>query len=221
MLPEDLPRHMQQHVNNQPEEQPQQHTYQDAFLIQSDQLQQRQQSNIPSPSFSKTDFADSNAKFSTSVAPSIQNMLGSLCADGSGNLFDFSRTGQSMLGEPSQQSWVSKFTHSQGNTSANSVSLPPYPGKDTAVERENLSLDGQNHALFGANLDSGLLLPTTLSSIGTSVNANVSSMPSGVSGFQSSLYGCMQDSSELLHSAAQVDPPTPTRTFVKVQTTSY
>ena len=148
-------------------------------------------------------------------------MLGSLCADGSGNLFDFSRTGQSMLSEPSQQSWVSKFTHSQGNTSANSVLLPPYPGKDAAVEQEHLSLDSQNHALFGANLDSGLLLPTTLSSIGTSVNANVSSMPSGVSGFQSSLYGCMQDSSELLHNAAQVDSPTPTRTFVKVQTTAY
>ncbi|GFZ09488.1 auxin response factor 8 [Actinidia rufa] len=202
MLPEDLPRHMQQQVNNQPEEQPQQHTYQDAFLIQSDQLQQRQQSNIPdqlqqrqqsnipSPSFSKTDFADSNAKFSTSVAPSIQNMLGSLCADGSGNLFDFSRTAQC------------HFHHILEKT--------------LLWSEKNLSLDGQNHALFGANLDSGLLLPTTLSSIGTSVNANVSSMPSGVSGFQSSLFGCMQDSSELLHSAAQVDPPTPTRTFVKV-----
>ncbi|XP_057492578.1 auxin response factor 8 [Actinidia eriantha] len=215
MLPEDLPRHMQQQVNNQPEEQPQQHTYQGAFLIQNDQIQQRQQSNIPSPSFSKTYFADSNAKFSTSVAP-IQNMLGSLCADGRGNLFDFSRTGQSMLSEPSQQSWVSKFTHSQGNASANSVSLPQYPGKDAAAEQENLSLNGQNHALFGANLDSGLLLPTTVSSIGTSVNANVSSMPLGVSGFQSSLYGCMQDSPELLHSAAQVNSPSPTRTFVKV-----
>ncbi|KAL6959760.1 Arf8-1p [Sarracenia purpurea var. burkii] len=187
MLPENLTRNMQQQVN-QPE---------DAFLIQSDQLQQRQQSNnIPSLSFSKTDFADSNAKFSTSVAPCIQNMLGSLCADGSGNLFDFSRTGQSMLSEPpSQQPWVSKLTHSQ---------LPPYTGKDAGLEQENCSLDGQNHSLFGANMDSGLLLPTTLPSIGTS------------SGFQSSLYGCMQDSSELMHNAARVDSPTPTRTFVKV-----
>ncbi|CAL5371465.1 unnamed protein product [Camellia sinensis] len=218
MLPENLPRHMQQQVCNQPEEQRQQHTYQDAFLIQSDQLQHRQQQpNVPSPSFSKTDFADSNPKFSTSVAPCIQNMLGSLCTEGSGNLFNFSRTGQSMLSEPSQQPWVSKFTHSQVNTSANSALLPPYPGKEAAVEQENCSLDAQNHALFGANIDSGLLLPTTLSNIGTSsVNAVVSSMPLGASGFQSSLFG-MQDSSELLHSAAQVDPSTPTRnTFVKV-----
>ncbi|KAL7192773.1 hypothetical protein ACSBR2_024568 [Camellia fascicularis] len=218
MLPENLPRHMQQQVGNQPEEQRQQHTYQDAFLIQSDQLQHRQQQpNVPSPSFSKTDFADSNPKFSTSVAPCIQNMLGSLCTEGSGNLFNFSRTGQSMLSEPSQQPWVSKFTHSQVNTSANSVLLPPYPGKEAAVEQENCSLDAQNHALFGANIDSGLLLPTTLSNIGTSsVNAVVSSMPLGASGFQSSLFG-MQDSSELLHSAAQVDPSTPTHnTFVKV-----
>ncbi|KAL7231150.1 hypothetical protein ACSBR2_009426 [Camellia fascicularis] len=217
MLPENLPRHMQQQVNNQSEEQPQQHTYQDPFLIQSDQLQQRQQSNVPSHSFSKIDFADSNAKFSTSVTPCIQNMLGSLSTDGSANLFNFSSTGQSMVSEPSQQPWVSKFTHSQVNPSANSVSLTPYPGKDTAVEQENCSLDGQNHALFGANIDPGLLLPTTLSSIGTSsVNADVSSMPLGASGFQSSLYGCMQDSSELLHSAAQVDPPTANCTFVKV-----
>ncbi|KAJ6421198.1 hypothetical protein OIU84_028553 [Salix udensis] len=36
------------------------------------------------------------------------------------------------------------------------------------------------------------------------------------SGFQNSLYGCGQDSSELLPNAGQMDPPTPSRTFVKV-----
>ncbi|XP_052194955.1 auxin response factor 8 isoform X3 [Diospyros lotus] len=212
MLSENLPLHMQQQVNSLPEEQRQQHHYQASYLVQSDQLQQRQQSN--SPSFSKTEFTDLSTKFSTSAAPSVQNMLGSLSPDGSSSIFNFSRAGQSILGEPSQQPWLSKFTRSQVSTSTDTVSLPQYPGKD--VERENCSLDTQNHALFGANIDSGLLLPTTLPSIGvSSVNADMSS-PLGASGFQSATYGCMQDTSELLHSAAQIDPPTPSRTFVKV-----
>lgn len=216
---------MLQQANNQPEEQPQQQTYQDSFLIQSDQLQNRQQPNVPSPSFSKTDFADSNAKFATSVGPCVQNMLGSFCTDGSGNnLHDLSQTGQTMVSNLSEQHWVSKFTNSQVNPCINnSMSLPRYPGKDANVEQESCSLESHNRSVFGANNDSGLLLPTTLSGIcDSAVNANVSSMALGASGFRSSLYGCMQDSSELLHSAeAQVDPPTPTRTFVKVQTTLY
>jgi len=143
-------------------------------------------------------------------------MLGSMSAEGSGNIFSFSRTGQSMFSEPSQQApqWVSKFTHLQANTSANSVSLPSYPGKDSSLEQENCN--SQNHALFGANIDSGLLLPTTLPNIGTSVNTDTSSVPLAGSGFQNSLYGCIQDSSEMLHSAGNVDPTNPNRTFVKV-----
>lgn len=207
-------------ANNQPEERPQQQNYQDSFLIQNDQLQIRQQPNVPSPSFSKTDFAESNAKFSTSVGPCVQNMLGSFRTGRSGNnLHDLAQAGQTMLSELSEQPWGSKFTNSQVNPSINSsVSLPPYPGKDANVEQENCSFESHNHSVFSGNNDSGLLLPTTLSGIGDSaVNGNVSSMALGASGFQSSLYGCMQDSSELMQSVeSQVDPPTPTRTFVKV-----
>ncbi|XAR73643.1 hypothetical protein NMG60_11007681 [Bertholletia excelsa] len=218
LLTENMPRHGQQQVNSQPVEQPQQQTYQDGFLIQGDHLQQRQQSHIPSPSFSKADFIDGNPKFPTSVSPCIPNMLGSISSEGSGNLINFSRTGQSMTSEPPQQQWSSKFTHPLVSTSANSVSLPPYPGKDAALEQETGSLDVQNHAIFGANVDSGLLL-STHSSIGTStVNADMSSMPLGHSGFQSSIFSCLQDSPELLHSAAQ-DQPTPACTFVKVYKT--
>uniref|UniRef100_F6HFY5 Auxin response factor n=1 Tax=Vitis vinifera TaxID=29760 RepID=F6HFY5_VITVI len=221
ILQDNLPRHLlQQQLNNQQEQPQQQHSYQESFQIQSDQLQQRPQPNVPSLSFSKADFPDSNTKFSSITPSSMQNMLGSMCPEGSGNLLNFSRTtGQSMLSEqPPQQPWATKFTHSQFNAFANSTSLPPFTGKDAAVEPENCNLDAQNHTLFGVNIDSsGLLLPTTVPSFGSSsVDADVSSMPLGASGFQGSLFGCVQDPSELLQNAGQVDPPTPSRTFVKV-----
>ncbi|KAM7519911.1 hypothetical protein LguiB_018873 [Lonicera macranthoides] len=202
-LPENLPRPEEHHPQPQ-------RTFPEAYL---------QQSNIPSPSFSKTEFGDSNSKFSPSVAhSSMQNMMGPLCTEGGGNLLNFARAGQSMLGEqapPPHQSWASKFPHSHGvNTSSGS-------GPPLAVEQENCSLDTQNQALFGAtNIDSsGLRLPTTISKIGTSsIDADISSVPLGASGFQGSLFGYMQDTSELLHGAGggQVEPSTPTCTFVKV-----
>ncbi|KAL8133811.1 auxin response factor 8-like isoform X1 [Apium graveolens] len=217
LLPENHPRQQQQ-LSSRPEDH---HTaYPEAYLIQSELLQQRQQANVPSPSYPKSDFSDASTKNSASISPSnMQNMLGSLSSQGSGNLMNFTRTGHSMLAEQptQQQSWVSKFTSQQVHTSA-SLSLPPYPGKEAAVEQDSTSLDAQNQALFGSNIDSaGLLLPTTVSNHNTSsVDADIPSMPLGASGFHSSLYGYMQDSSELLHSAGHVDPPTPSSTFVKV-----
>nr|XP_009769536.1 PREDICTED: auxin response factor 8-like isoform X3 [Nicotiana sylvestris] len=218
MLSENLQRQQKQQSNNQSEEQAHQHAYQEAFQIPHDQLQQRQQPpNIPSP-FSKEDFAYLNSKFSASVAPSgVQNMLGSFCSEGSSNSLNINRTGQSVVIEqPSQQSWISKFTQSQLNTCSNSSPLPTY-GKDTLNPRENCSLDTQNQALFGASIDSsGLLLPTTVSNV-TTTCADISSMPLGMnSGYQNSLYGYVQDSSELLHNAGQNDPPNASHTFVKV-----
>nr|XP_016493411.1 PREDICTED: auxin response factor 8-like isoform X3 [Nicotiana tabacum] len=218
MLSENLQRQQQQQPNNQSEEQAHQHAYQEAFQIPHDQLQQRQQPpNIPS-SFSKEDFADLNSKFSASVAPSgVQNMLGSFCSEGSSNSLNINRTGQSVVIEqPSQQSWISKFMQSQLNTCSNSSPLPTY-GKDTLNSRENCSLDTQNQALFGASIDSsGLLLPITVSNV-TTTCADISSMPLGMnSGYQNSLYGYVQDSSELLHNAGQNDPPNASHSFVKV-----
>ncbi|WOG97475.1 hypothetical protein DCAR_0416815 [Daucus carota subsp. sativus] len=217
LLPESHHRQLQQQSSNRPTEE-HHSAYPEAYLIQSELLQQRQQANVPSPSYPKSDFSDANSKTSASISPNMQNMLGSLSSEGSGNLMNFTRNGQSMIAEqPAQQSWVSKFASSQVHTSA-SLSLPPYPGKAAAVEQESSSLDAQNQALFGSNIDSsGLLLPTTVSSHNTSsIDADIPSIPLGTSGFHNSLYGYMQDSSELLHSAGHVDPPTPSSTFVKV-----
>lgn len=195
-------------------------TYEDAFhLIRNEQnLQQRQQSTVPLTSFPKTDLTDSNTKYSTSVSPScIQNMLGTFCPEGSESV-NFTRANQSMLSQqPNQQHpWrASKF----GNAFPSAISVAPYEVKDNAVEPEKCSLDPHNHnTLFGVNIDpSGLLLPAAMTSYSTpsSGDADMASIPLGSSGF----YGCIQDSSELLHgsiSAGQVDPPTPTRPFVKV-----
>ncbi|KAF9683819.1 hypothetical protein SADUNF_Sadunf04G0053800 [Salix dunnii] len=219
-----LPRHLlQQQLNNQPDDQSQQHQhiYHGGLQIQTDQLH-RQQSNLPSPSFSKTEYIDSSSKFSATNTP-MQNMLGSLCSEGSINLLDFSRAGQSTLTEQlPQQSWIPKYAHQEVNAFANSISLPQtYPEKDPSMEAENCSSDAHNPTLFGANIDSsGLLLPTTVPRYSTSpIDADVSSMPLGDSGFQNSLYGCVQDSSELLSNAGQMDPPTPSQTFVKVYKT--
>ncbi|KAK4710063.1 hypothetical protein R3W88_004576 [Solanum pinnatisectum] len=217
MLSENLQRQSEQQSNNQSEEQAHQHAYQEAFQIPHDQLQQRQPSNVSSP-FLKADFADLNSKFSASVAPpGVQDMLGSLCSEGSSNKLNINRTGQSeIIEQPPQQSWMSKFTESQLTTCPNSSPLPTY-GKDTSINpRENCSLGFQNQGLFGANVNSsGHLLPTTVSIV-TTTCADMSLMPLGASGYQNSLYGYVQDSSELLHNAGQIDPPNATHTFVKV-----
>ncbi|KAJ7960002.1 Auxin response factor [Quillaja saponaria] len=221
VLKENLPQHLlQQPLNNQGEDQAQQQgTYHNTLLIQSDQLHQRQ-SIIPSPSYSKPDFMDSSTKFSASVSHG-QNMLSSLCPEGSGTLLNLTRTGQSVLNEQlPQQSWTQKYTPGQINGFGNSMSQshPQYHGKDSSMVAQHCNSNTQNSTLFGVNIDSsGLLLPTTVPSFVTSsVDTDASTMPLGDSGFQSPLYGCMQDSSELLQSAGQVDPPNQTRTFVKV-----
>ncbi|CAN4105414.1 unnamed protein product [Withania somnifera] len=214
MLSENLQRQSQQQSNNQSQEQAHQHAYQEAFQIPHDQLQQKQPSNVSS-SFLKADFADLNTQFSASVAPSgVQNI--SLCSEGSSNSLNINRTAQSVIiQQPPQQSWMSNFTQSQLNMCSNLSPLPTY-GKHTSTPQENYSLDSQNQVLFGANVDSsGHLLPTTVSTITTTCD-DMSSMPLGASGYQNSLYGYVQDSSELLHSAEQIDPPNATHTFVKV-----
>ncbi|XP_055827830.1 auxin response factor 8-like isoform X2 [Solanum dulcamara] len=225
MLPaqtqDNLQRQQQQHVSNQTEEQSHQHSYQEACQIPNRQLQQKQPSNVPSPSFSKPDIADPSSKFLASVAPSVMpTSLGSLCSEGTSNFLNFNIIGQQSLimeQQQPQKSWMSKFAHSQLNTGSNSSSLSGY-GKDTFNSQETCSLDAQNQSPYGANTDSsGLLLPTTVSNVATtSIDADMSSMPLGTSGLQNSLYGYVQDSSDLLHNLGQVDAQTATRTFVKV-----
>lgn len=218
LLPHQFNNQSEEQAATQQQQQQQQHTYHDALQIQSEQLHQRQQLNVPSSSIPTTDFLDSSSKFSASIVTPRQNVLGSLCPEGSGHLLNLTRAGPSLL--PDQlppQSWTAKYAHPQVNAFANSMSLPPYPGKDTTMEQENSNSVSQNPTRFVVNVESsGLLLPTIVPNFATSRNADVSSMPLGDSGYRSSLYNSMQDSSESLHGTEQIDAPNTARTFVKV-----
>ncbi|XP_010250613.1 PREDICTED: auxin response factor 8 isoform X2 [Nelumbo nucifera] len=210
--------HLQQPFSDQQQnlQTQQQQIYQETFQIANNQLQQ-QRSTLATPLCLKPDFTDSSITFPAPVTPCMQSMLGSVSSEGSGNVLNFTRVGQSMRSEQQQQqAWGQKFPYSQTNAFTNPVPLPTFPVKGGAVDLDNCSGDPQNHTLFGVNIDSSpLLLPTSVPNLGSSsVEPDVSSMPFGGSGFQNSLYGCMENSSDLLNSAGQVDPPT--RTFVKV-----
>ncbi|KAL8265995.1 hypothetical protein R6Q59_003339 [Mikania micrantha] len=163
---DNFPRSTQQ-VNNQ-ESQHHQSSYPDTYLMQS------QHQSFP--------------KFTSNIAPAMQNMLGSaLSSEGTSNLSSLSRSAQVGVTEhqSNQQSWLSKFGQPQVN-----------PVSTSSVEQESSSLETQNHGIFsGINIDSsGLLLPT--------IDTDLSTIPT--------FGGYMQESSELLQ-------PNHNRTFVKVQ----
>ncbi|KAJ8753378.1 hypothetical protein K2173_019777 [Erythroxylum novogranatense] len=218
---ESLPQHLsqQQQFNTLLDNQGQQRqrNYHDSLLFQTEQLQ-RQQSNVPSPSYSKIEYTNSNADIS--LSSTIQKMPSSLCPGASENPLDYSNGGQFMVSERlSQQSWAPKHTNSQVNALANTVSFPRlYNEKDAVVEHENCESDVQNHTIFGMNIDSsGLLLPVTMPRCGSSsIKADTPSMAVENSKLQSSMYDCVQDSSELLASTGQQGSPTRSQTFIKV-----
>ncbi|CAA7055805.1 unnamed protein product [Microthlaspi erraticum] len=224
IMSESLPQqNMRQEVSNQQAVQqqqqqlqkPDQNAYLNAFKMQNGgHLQQWQQhSDMPSPSFMKSDFTDSGNKFATTVSPMQQNSASPGSGDGN-NLLNFSITGQSVVlpEQLTNEGWSPKAT----NTFSEPLSLPQaYVGKSLALETGNLNLNPQNPSLFGVDHDSGLFLPRFASSSG---DAEASPMSLTDSGFQNSLYSCMQDTThELLHGAGQINPSsTETKNFVKV-----
>ncbi|KAG9131042.1 hypothetical protein Leryth_006780 [Lithospermum erythrorhizon] len=210
MLSDNLNRQPMQQISSQTDATQQQHPYQGAYQVQHDQLLQRQPSNILSPSFSKVGFTDSR-----SVAFSgMHNMLGSFSGE-SNNPPNFSKPFHS-----TEQSFVQNNYSSQGNDSQNSASLSQFSGKDVSGERNSCSLSLNNQALYGANVDSsGLLHLTNVSNVGNSSReGGISNVPIGNPGFSSSLYGLVQDSSELMHDPEH-GSTTPSKTYVKVYKT--
>ncbi|CAN0913860.1 Auxin response factor 8 [Linum grandiflorum] len=159
------------------------------------------------PSLSKTDFTDSSTKFGGGSASTVQNMLGSLCTQGSGNLLDLTRAVPSSMAEHLNQ--VNAFTTPTSHQHQ-------FHDKDHAPKPGNCSAEALNPNTYGMNIDSsGLLLPTTVPRVATtsSSDPDVSSLPLNEAGFQNSLYG----SSEFLPgTGGQVESLNAGPIFVKV-----
>ncbi|KAJ3692919.1 hypothetical protein LUZ60_012014 [Juncus effusus] len=85
--------------------------------------------------------------------------------------------------------------------------------KDNCMENE--ASHHQNQAMFGSNVDASSLLYNMMPNLGNSVGGESEGFV-GPSSYapQQSLYGCMDESSGLLHSAGDTDPST--TNFVKV-----
>eukprot|EP00268_Persea_americana_P036513 TRINITY_DN35_c0_g1_i1.p1 TRINITY_DN35_c0_g1~~TRINITY_DN35_c0_g1_i1.p1 ORF type:complete len:846 (-),score=185.79 TRINITY_DN35_c0_g1_i1:1028-3565(-) len=213
LLQHQLPQTFNDQQKQQAQQQ-QQEAYQKTFQISNDQIQQ-QQSHVPTALLQKSVFPDSTGTFSTAPTPScIQNMLGTLCPEGNANLMNFQKMGQPMMSEPHQPSWVPDFPMSQVSSFGSSLLLPPFPGKDNALEPQHCTADSQTHTLFGVNIDSSPVLPTQVPNLSNGAIDTDVSIPVAASSFQNSLYGCMDDSSGLLQNVGQVDPAS--STFVKV-----
>ncbi|XP_074310683.1 auxin response factor 8-like isoform X2 [Silene latifolia] len=185
----------------------------ESFSLQSNEMQSRQQNSISS-SLGKSENTAQAGIFSPSHShsPVTNNMLGPMRSEGIGNLSDISSINHL------DGSLVSSNLYTPINAFGDAGSLPPYPGKDGSLETGNCSLDGQNHNVFGANLDSsGLVLPMTMPTNYriSSTDTDLCSIPSGASGFHTSMYGGSSSSPELL-SEGQGDLSTTARTFVKV-----
>ncbi|CAL9210166.1 unnamed protein product [Musa hybrid cultivar] len=127
-------------------------------------------------SFSQSqNFSNSNGNFvRTSNASSLHDILHQLSPEDASNLHSWSRGNQVFTSSP----WPSKRVAiesmlpsgdqcvmprveqsgvSQPNIAQRSVTLPPFPGRECMVDQDG-NVDGQNHLLFGVNIDSSPLL---------------------------------------------------------------
>ncbi|KAD5960429.1 hypothetical protein E3N88_11901 [Mikania micrantha] len=121
------------------------------------------QSSALSPSFQKTEFMDPSAKFTSNIVPSaVQIMLGSLNPQGSSKLLSFSNTRTSI-----KRAIMGVKVCSIPSQCVHRCTI------DFAIPQENHwcgRLDTSNPGVFGGgSIDRpGLLLPSTVSNIGTS-----------------------------------------------------
>ncbi|KAL6282693.1 hypothetical protein ACE6H2_013622 [Prunus campanulata] len=121
-------------------------------------------------------FSDSNGNPATSTILSpLHSLMGSFPQDEPSHLLNLPRTNQLMSSgawpskraaiEPLLSSGVSQcvLPHveqlgpPQTTISQNSISLPPFPGRECSIDQEG-STDPQSHLLFGVNIESSSLL---------------------------------------------------------------
>ncbi|XVF25415.1 hypothetical protein REPUB_Repub13aG0210500 [Reevesia pubescens] len=190
-------------------------------------------------------FSDSNGNPVTSpIVSPLHSLLGSFHQDESSNLLNLPRSNPVITSSawPSKRAAVEVFSSGspqcvlpqveqlgppQTNMSQNSISLPPFPGRECSIDQEG-GTDPQSHLLFGVNIEPSSLLmqngmsnlrgvgsdsdPTTIpfssnymSTAGTDFSVNPAMTPS-----------CINES-EFLQSPENVGQGNPqTTTFVKV-----
>ncbi|URD82616.1 hypothetical protein MUK42_37057 [Musa troglodytarum] len=121
-------------------------------------------------------FSNSNGNFvRTSNASSLHDIFRQLSPEDASNLLGWSRGSQvftssspwpskrvaveSMLpsGDRCVMPRVEQSGVSQPNIALRSVTLPPFPGRECMVDQDG-NMDGQNHLLFGVNIDSSPLV---------------------------------------------------------------
>ncbi|XXG68350.1 hypothetical protein AAC387_Pa06g1458 [Persea americana] len=222
------------------------------------QLASTSQSQTPLQSISslcqQPNFPDSNGHpAATSGVSPLQSLLGTFTSADASNLLSLPRSSPLI---PHSAAWLPKQAAEpmlpsvaqcvipqvdqlgppQSTVSQNSVTLPPFPGRECSVDQEG-STDPQSHLLFGVNIDSSSLLlqnsMSNLRSVGSETDSTT--MPFAASNFLTNMgtgfplnptmntSSCL-DESVFLQSPDNVGQVAdnvgqgnlPTRTFVKV-----
>ncbi|ESR62208.1 hypothetical protein CICLE_v10014198mg [Citrus x clementina] len=193
-------------------------------------------------------FSDSNGNPATNpIVSPLHSLLGSYAQDESSHLLNLPRSNPLIHSPtwPSKRAAVEPLFSSgapqcvlpsveqlgppHANISQNSISLPPFPGRECSIDQE-VSADPQSHLLFGVNIEpSSLLMQNEMSSLGgVGSNSDSTTIPFASSNYMSTAgadfsvnpeiapSSCIDESGFLQspENVGQVNPPN--RTFVKV-----
>ncbi|XP_018685927.2 auxin response factor 12 isoform X1 [Musa acuminata AAA Group] len=191
---------LQQLLSEQHKQQVQQtHAYADTFEIPNNHPQQ--QSSLSSQFYEKPIIPDSSFNiFPITTSSSVQGIFGSTYPEGNTDLLNCSQLGQS------QQPMKPKHNESQVTPFGDRALLPSFAEKDGSGGNQNCP-SFQNHV-------SSLL---SIAAPNLTMNATLgdaSAMPYVASCIQNSLYGYLDESSNLLQNSGESSPQS--QTFVKV-----
>ncbi|GMN54543.1 hypothetical protein TIFTF001_023671 [Ficus carica] len=192
-------------------------------------------------------FSDSNGTAVTSsIVSPLHSILGSFSSpDEASHLLNLPRSNLSSSVWPSKRAAVESLISSgpsqcvlpqveqlgppQTNISPNSVSLPPFPGRECTIDQEG-NTDPQSHLLFGVNIEpSSLLMQNGMSNLrGVSSEGDSPTLPFPSSSYMSTTgtdfslnpaitpSSCIDESGFLQSPENAGQGNNPNRTFVKV-----
>ncbi|KAK6150109.1 hypothetical protein DH2020_017634 [Rehmannia glutinosa] len=175
-------------------------------------------------------FSESNVKpVVGNISSPLHSLLGSTHQDEEGWPTKRVALDPLLSGGISNSTQIDHVGSSNTNITHNSVSLPPFPGRECMIEQEG-SNDPQNHFLFGVNIDSSsLLMPNGMSNLkGVGSDSDNATMAFASSTYMSSSgadyslnptvtsSSCMEDSAFLPSSENVGHANPPNRAFVKV-----